>query len=175
VTESVDKKNMQQISNIYQFFKHVNHHRKRIYILGTYRFSKTTKTRNEKILEFVVFKMHDIEKYLFLPLLCAKGLNRRETSRKFYDFMNRVGTVLVNNTIRGLSFFFKFTEKEIKNVKRFERILDVVDRHCDPVALEEFHINRKRPMFMFLNSKDSKRANVFEKRWYLLQKMKVFD
>lgn len=144
------------VKNIWDMMKHVRHHRHRLYILGM-------ETKGPKGLKQIVFGLHDIEKFLFLPWLWKyygpKG--NKKKAKAVYTRMNQFGDFIINTVL----LFTSYTAEQIKEVKRYEKIVDVVDRHCDPVALEEFNLEKQRPLTNFIKVNDLPRAVAFKKKW----------
>ncbi len=130
---------------MWDFKEHIDQHRQRVirmtlalclrlgYITGSYH----------------LMSLHDIEKYLFLPWLWSYYGNRRnrKQARKLYDRMNKVGSWIRKFYI----WYFDISPKAVANVDRFERIADIVDRHCHEATLEEFGITEQRPLSDFLS------------------------
>lgn len=144
------------VKNIWDMLNHIRHHRQRLYTLGM-------ETKVPHHLKKIVFGLHDIEKFLFLPWLWKyygkKG--DKVKAKKLYTRMNKCGYFIINAVL----FFTTYSKEEIKKVKRFEKIIDVIDRHCDPIALEEFDLERTRPLVNFLSVHDLPCAITFKKRW----------
>ncbi len=151
---------MKYVNNVFQLAKHITEHKKRLYILGM-EWSKGSVS--PFYLKFIIFFFHDIEKYFFLPWLWKyygpKG--DKIKARKLYDRMNKVGNFIIS----FLLFFFPVYKNDLKRMQRMEKIIDVVDRSCDPVAMEEFNLKKKRPLTDFLTVQDLPIANTFIKRW----------
>ena len=103
-----------------------------------------------------VVRWHDIEKYLFLPWLWKyyAGKGDRTAARKLYDRMNAVGKWLLLRVTAPSS-----------RALRIERIVDVVDRYCDPETLVEFGNLTQRPLEDFLSPEDVALARRFVEFW----------
>lgn len=149
--------NKRYVNNLYDMLKHVQHHRHRVFQLGM-------EVTGPKQLKKIVFGLHDLEKFVFLPWLWkyygAKGAGN-QNARKLYTRMNKLGYFIV----RTVLFFTPYTKEEINRMKRFERIVDVIDRHCDPVAMEEFNLTIKRPLVNFIRREDLPCAITFKQKW----------
>jgi len=131
-----------------------------------------------------VLYIHDIEKWLFLPFLYWYQLPGKDKSRarELYDKMNFVGSVIV----RLRTLFHPI--QEVQEALWMEKCFDVLDRHLDPVALEEFNLKEQRPMSDFLKSSQLKFAeywrthssavldeNQEEKPWYKTQRRRAHE
>ena len=149
------------VTNILEMSFHIAHHRKRVLTLGMDIHKEKDLTR---LLYYTVFKLHDIEKYLFLPWLWKyygkKG--DKVKAKQLYIRMNKVGAVIIK---AALFFFFFFKQQEKNKVKHYEHIIDVIDRHCDPVAMEEFDLVEQRPLTNFISVRDLPMAISFKKKW----------
>lgn len=147
-----------QVRNILDFLRHITLHRKRVrrlaYVLlwkeGPSSWISTNAASR-------YFTCHDLEKYLFLPVLWWYYGDRRgkKRARSWYDLMNRVG-----NLISGVAGFVLGTSKEDLNQwKKCEKIADILDRHYDIVAREELAQDFELPMSDFLTEEELKLAN----------------
>ena len=150
---------MAHINNIKEFARHISNHRTRVYALGM-------TMRGPKILKTIIFGLHDIEKYFFIFQLWkyygSKGHGpERRKAIELYTRMNKLGYIIISVVL----FFVRFPEHSVDKVKRLEKVIDVIDRHCDPVALEEFNLKEKRPLTQFLDVKDLPLAMSLKKKW----------
>jgi len=155
---------MAHVNNIFDLAKHVSHHRKRVYFLGMKHLMRhQTTSKEQKTASKIILGLHDIEKYLFLPWLWKyygkKG--NKANARKLYTRMNKVGGYILQTVL----YFFNFNKTLVEKVSKIEKIVDVIDRHCDPVALEEFDLKEKRPLTLFLERKELPFAMTIKKLW----------
>jgi hypothetical protein len=83
-----------------------------------------------------MMKLHDIEKWLFLPaLLLVKNRKGDWIARTVYDAMNDIGYLLQD------CWFYQAARDNLAafdNAKDIERVIDVLDRNQDPAARKEF-------------------------------------
>lgn len=144
------------VNNIKDMLKHVRNHRRRLYALGM-------EVQGPTLLKKVMFGMHDCEKFVFLPWLWKYygGKGNKQKAKVIYTRMNSLGKFLLNIVL----FFLPYSQEEIHRMKRFERIVDVIDRHCDIVALEEFNLKKQRPLTNFIRMTDLPCAITFKKKW----------
>lgn len=128
------------VNNIWEFVKHINAHRKRVSLLASVLDSRWQAR--------YVYRLHDIEKYLFLPWLWKyyAGDGDRRKAKSLYTLMNKVGRLLLSM----LSFWIN--KAELAEIQKCEKLADVVDRQMDPVAEEEFQ--RIRPIEKFVSDDD---------------------
>jgi hypothetical protein len=114
--------------------------------------------------------LHDLEKWLFLPLLIfyKEGKRNRKHARKVYDAMNFVGKVLASIRL------WRFNDEEKAEAYRYERIFDCLDRSMDPVArIEMGDAKAPPPLSQFLkNPEDLVLAKGYEQRALALQEAK---
>lgn len=145
------------VKNIWDMLNHVRNHRRRLYSLGK-------DVKGPMILRKIIFGLHDIEKFFFLPWLWKYYGPRgsgNPIAKKLYTRMNKVGYFI----LKCVLFFTPYNKEQIQKMKRYEKIADVIDRHCDPVAMEEFHLKEKRPLVQFIRREDLPCAITFKKRW----------
>lgn len=112
-------------------------------------------------------RWHDIEKWIFLPLLipfrCGQG--NRNIARAVYGAMNFVGGVI------GffLNLFLSRNIVDTLRAERWERILDCVDRNLDPVARielgDEVNGNGGPPLSNFLTHSELDDSEWLRDRW----------
>lgn len=128
------------VTSIVGLARHVTRHRRRVYQLALFLAPEMGLGGR------LLVRMHDVEKYVVLPMLWAfyGGKGNRRLARWCYDRMNQLGRVLVT----GIKPFAN------SGVPRIEHTADVVDRHCDPVTLEEFSLSAQRPITDFLCAED---------------------
>lgn len=103
-----------------------------------------------------VMEIHDAEKILLFPLLCAvKHLNGVGLARDVYDLMNALGKQLKNNKIQSLEKEYEvcLTSKSISDIDRFERVIDCLDRNQDPEFEWEFG-KPNEPLSKFLTPEE---------------------
>lgn len=145
------------VNSLGDMLHHVRNHRRRLYSLGT-------DVKGPQTLRKIVFGLHDVEKFVFLPWLWkyygAKGAGNSD-AKKLYTRMNKLGYFILKIVL----FFTPYNKEQIQRMKRFEKIADVIDRHCDPVAMEEFNLKEKRPLVHFIRREDLACAITFKKRW----------
>lgn len=110
--------------NFLELIRHTMLHRKRVIIIAGHLL------RNHPTIRKRLVSLHDLEKFLFLPLLWlySGGRGNRVHARKVYDAMNRVGDAIFN----AYSWWSKASPYDVQQAKYYERIADVVDRHCHP-------------------------------------------
>ena len=143
--------NRQYVNNIFHLWRHVTLHRRRVRALG----GEYLGFRYLKLRDFVLFHLllwsHDLEKYLFLPWLYKYygGGGDRIAARQLYDKMNKVGKWIQKIIIAP----FAWKSHNLKTFHTIEHAVDVADRHCDPVALEEFALDKQRPVHIWLELK----------------------
>jgi hypothetical protein len=146
------------VKNIWDMLTHVRNHRGRVYFLSA-------EVKGPKFLKTIIFGLHDIEKFIFLPWLWkyygAKGAGN-PNAKALYIRMNKTGYFIIKCV---LALFPFYTSEQVRKMKRFEKIADVIDRHCDPVALEEFNLTTTRPLVQFIRRDDLPCAITFKKRW----------
>lgn len=148
---SIGKMTVVYVNNIWDLAKHVAHHRARVYRLGI--------TLDGSLLSRVVLRVHDLEKYLFLPWLWKYygGKGDRRIAKRLYTRMNTVGRAIL--WVATLPF----SGASIAEAQKSEKIADIVDRQCDPVAVEEFQ--RILPMSKFLNDHELEVAEILKPRY----------
>lgn len=103
--------------------------------------------------------VHDVEKWLFLPLLiifrCGRG--NRTLAHAVYWTMNRVGDCI------ALAMVVGHNRDDVDWARRWEKIIDCLDRHLDPVARIELGDNSP-PLTQFLSDRD-----ISESRWLAME------
>lgn len=104
-----------------------------------------------------VMYIHDLEKWIFLPWLYKyqKPDQDRIKARKLYDRMNKVGSLFVKLRCR------KVNKVVLEQALWVEKTFDVLDRHLDPVALEEFRITEPKPLSTYLSKEQVHLAEKF--------------
>lgn len=147
------------VNNIFQFAQHVSAHRKRVQRLA---WSFREAAPNREVLK-IVLAMHDMEKYLLLPLLWRyyNGRGDRAKADVFFKRMNAVGRKLLEAALATVPH----TPGDRAAALILERLADVVDRNCDPVALEEFNLKARRPLRDFLDEDYLPAATAMVRRW----------
>lgn len=147
------------VSNVFEFIHHINLHRKRVFKLGW----SLKHECNNRIILWLVLKVHDIEKYFYLlKLWKLYGRPDHEIpNRELFDSMNKIGKSLQKLILLP----FRNQRKSIKQALEVERIADVVDRNSDPVAIEEFHLKQQIPMSHFLPAYDLDIAYRLKEKW----------
>lgn len=133
------------VSNVLALARQVSRHRRRVYRIGTYL--------DRGITTKVILLVHDIEKYLFLPWLWKyygeKDKKTLKQAKKVYTRLNKVG-----RAIKRVATCL-FNQADVAESTIVEHIADVVDRHMDPVANEEFGRDMKtQPLSKFLPDRD---------------------
>ncbi len=158
--------NLRYVTNIWQLLDHVTRHRRRVLFLAMHQ-SPLVEFNTRA---FLLVWMHDIEKYLFLPWLWKYYGDRRDRNkaRKVYDRMNAVGS-----SIRKAAAWVMCVSKgRLHYLDQVERMVDVVDRHCDAATLEEFGLAVQRPLSDFLKADWIADATVLAKgRWMVMTGM----
>lgn len=141
--------------NLGDFFQHVTHHRQRVaWFARCFASHEVVHTLRFKLLLW----LHDIEKYLVLPVLWSYYGERRDRAkaRKFYDRMNALGAAIV------WPVKLVTPKKMLDEIERAERMADVLDRHCDPAAREEFNDGANPPpLSKFLSGNDLQKVQTF--------------
>lgn len=136
------------VNNLRELARHVSLHRQRLYRVGkAWCFEYDAAWYVELPLKVALF-VHDLEKYLFLPWLWkyygARGKNhKRSDALALWTRMNKVGAFIKKVALLPLP------GKHL--IDGIEHVIDVVDRHLDPVALEEFNLEKQRPITDFLH------------------------
>jgi hypothetical protein len=104
----------------------------------------------------VVLRVHDLEKWLFLPWLFYfhGGRGDRALARRGYDLMNRVA-----DAIRFV-VLLPFSREDRVVAKSLERVVDVVDRHMDGEARREFGQETKPDIANFLTPVETLIAHI---------------
>lgn len=156
------------VNSMWELARHVTLHRKRVYELGMSLAGERRYSQYKNTL-LIALLVHDLEKYLFLPWLWKYygGKGDRMDAYKIYNKMNRVGD-FIRKCLVG--------KKDINNMGalisyELEHTADVVDRHMDPVAVEEFCMSYpKKPMSNFLPNKDLANAELLKKNWFEITK-----
>lgn len=118
------------VRSLFDFARHVTLHRKRVRVLATIADPVVvTKWQGRALLA-----LHDVGKYLLLRSLWSfyAGKGDRVAARALYDRLNALDD-LIAAPVRWLT-----PPAFAERVATAERIADCVDRHCDPVAREEF-------------------------------------
>lgn len=122
------------------FKRHITLHRKRLMALALALYPNAPLT-----FKLLVW-LHDVEKYLVLDELYSFYAGGGDVVDRdlFVGRMNALGKKLV------APLYFLLDPVTLARYTNLERIADVVDRHSDPVALEEFNLPRRLPMSKFL-------------------------
>lgn len=134
------------INTLPKFLRHVNLHRRRVYLLGL---ALGSPIKNDRAYR-TALRIHDIEKYFFIfPLFKYYGGKNpdRLAAQKLYARMNAVGLHMKNVVLLP----FNLTADDRRLLDSHERIADVADRHCDPIAMEEFNLKVQKPISIFLD------------------------
>ena len=131
------------LSNIELVFQ-IHNHRTRVEDISAKMFG-------EDSLVAKIMWWHDLEKWILLPFMFwhknAVTKEEKKKARKFYTNLNKLGDKIFNLRFR---IFGSYSEQELREAREFEKILDVIDRHLDPVVLREFKLEKQRPISDFL-------------------------
>jgi len=106
--------------------------------------------------------VHDIEKWLFLPLLYAfhGGRGNRKTARFIYDVMNVAGAVV------SAVVLIRYPAEDRAQARKMERVFDCLDRSLDPVARTELGDKEDPPpLSKFLSEIDLVIAQSWVEQW----------
>lgn len=115
----------------------VDGHRQRVRVLGGLIAGKHGDVDS---LTVRVLELHDVEKYVFLPLLWRYfGRGQGKVARFVFDVMNRVGAAVVFFATLEMRVLFSASfDARLTRARQIERIADVIDRSADPTNAIEF-------------------------------------
>jgi hypothetical protein len=154
--------------NLFEYIKQVRNHRARMQRWGfVYNVrSKSSQYGSHDYHASAVLRalaVHDLEKWLFLPLLFmfSSGRGNRKVARKVYDVMNGVGVMI------SAVALCMFSSEARQVARRYERIFDCLDRSLDEVAREELK-DGGPPLSNFLRGEDLVEAEAYKVYWPLV-------
>lgn len=127
-------------------------------------------------LEVKLLDWHDLEKWILLPGMIYHYVRkngdkkRAQEAKAFYTKLNKLGKKIQAYVIdsyiqRDWEDYTKEDDVNIATATNWEHVVDVLDRHFDPVAKLEFGYETKPPLSKFLKPHQLKMASMIEDAW----------